>query len=44
MITKDFLHLGVPLSEAPGRATGFVARFILCGGDKSRAHEEVTAR
>ncbi len=39
--TKDFLRLGVPLGEATRRATDFVARFILGGGDKSRLHEEV---
>ncbi|HXT41914.1 MAG TPA: hypothetical protein VN887_18035 [Candidatus Angelobacter sp.] len=29
MNTKDFLRLGVPLGEAPERATDFVSRFIL---------------
>jgi len=43
MNTKDFLRLGVPLGEATRRATDFVARFILGGGDKSRLHEEVAA-
>ncbi len=43
MNTKDFLRLGVPLGEATRRATDFVARFILGGGDKSRLHEEVVA-
>jgi tRNA-splicing ligase RtcB len=43
MNTKDFLRLGVPLGEATRRATDFVAKFILGGGDKSRLHDEVTA-
>src|SRR5580658_2718050 len=43
MNTKDFLRLGVPLGEATRRATDFVAKFVLGGGDKSRLHEEVAA-
>jgi hypothetical protein len=43
MNTKDFLRLGAPLGEATRRATDFVAKFILSGGDKSRLHEEVAA-
>ena len=43
MNAKDFLRLGVPLGEASRRATDFVAKFILGGGDKSRLHEEVAA-
>ena len=43
MNTKDFLRLGVPLGEATRRATDFVARFILGGGDKSSLHQEVSA-
>lgn len=43
MNTKDFLRLGVPLGEPTRRATGFVSKFILSGGDKSRLHEEVAA-
>jgi tRNA-splicing ligase RtcB len=43
MNTKDFLRLGVPLGEATRRATDFVAKFILGGGDKSRLQEEVAA-
>jgi tRNA-splicing ligase RtcB (3'-phosphate/5'-hydroxy nucleic acid ligase) len=43
MNTKDFLRLGVPLGEATRRATDFVARFIIGGGDKSRLPEEVAA-
>ncbi len=41
MNSKDFLRLGVPLGEATRRATDFVSRFILAGGDKSRLEEEV---
>src|SRR3984957_12835719 len=43
MNTKDFLRLGVPLGEATRRATDFVSKFILGGGDKTRLHEEVSA-
>ena len=43
MNTKDFLRLGVPLGEATRRATDFVAKFILRGGDKARLREEVAA-
>src|SRR6185436_20588617 len=43
MNTKDFLRLGVPLGEATRRATDFISKFILGGGDKSRLHEEVAA-
>ncbi|PYK62685.1 MAG: RNA-splicing ligase RtcB [Verrucomicrobia bacterium] len=43
MNAKDFLRLGVPLGEATRRATDFVSKFILGGGDKSRLHEEVAA-
>ena len=42
MNNKDFLLLGVPLGEATRRATDFVSKFILGGGDKSRLHEEVS--
>lgn len=35
--------MGVPLGEATRRATDFVARFILGGGDKSRLRAEVAA-
>jgi len=41
MNTRNFIRLGVPLGEATRRATDFVARFILSGGDKSRLEEEV---
>jgi hypothetical protein len=40
MNTKDFIRLGVPLGDATRRATDFVAKFILGGGDKSRLHKE----
>src|SRR5262245_61963440 len=43
MNAKDFLRLGVPLGEATRRATDFVSKFILGGGDKSRLQEEVEA-
>ncbi len=43
MNTQDFLRLGVPLGEATRRATDFVSKFILGGGDKSWLHEEVAA-
>jgi len=43
MNTKDFIRLGVPLGEATRRATDFVSRFVLSGGDKSRLEEEVKA-
>src|SRR6266480_2621438 len=43
MNAKDFLRLGVPLGEVTRRATDFVSKFILGGGDKSRLHEEVAA-
>ncbi len=43
MNTKDLLRCGVPLGEATRRATDFISRFVLSGGDKSRLHEEVVA-
>src|SRR5438067_1532340 len=43
MNAKDFLRLGVPLGEATRRATDFVSKFILGGGDKLRLLEEVKA-
>ena len=43
MNSKDFIRLGVPLGEAARRATDFVSKFILAGGDKSRLREEVAA-
>lgn len=35
--------MGVPLGEATRRATDFVARFVLGGGEKARLGEEVAA-
>ena len=43
MNTKDFIRLGVPLGEATRRATDFISKFILGGGDKTRLEEEVKA-
>src|SRR5438094_12475 len=43
MNTKDFIRLGVPLGEATRRATDFISKFILAGGDKTRLVEEVKA-
>jgi tRNA-splicing ligase RtcB len=43
MNAKDFIRLGVPLGEATRRATDFVSKFILGGGDKTRLEEEVKA-
>src|SRR5690349_18117134 len=43
MNAKDFIRLGIPLGEATRRATGFVASFILAGGDKTRLEEELKA-
>ncbi|HZQ47237.1 MAG TPA: RtcB family protein, partial [Verrucomicrobiae bacterium] len=43
MNTKDFIRLGVPLGETTRRATDFISKFILGGGDKKRLHEEVSA-
>jgi tRNA-splicing ligase RtcB len=43
MNAKDFIRLGVPLGEATRRATDFISKFILSGGDKTRLEEEVKA-
>jgi tRNA-splicing ligase RtcB len=43
MNTNDFIRLGIPLGEATRRATDFIAKFILAGGDKTRLEEEVKA-
>src|SRR5712672_442383 len=43
MNTKDFLRLGVPLGQATRRATDFISKFILGGGDKTRLEEELKA-
>ena len=41
MNAKELIRLGVPLGAATRRATDFISRFILGGGDKSRLEEEV---
>lgn len=41
MNTKDFIRLGIPLGEATRRATDFISRFILAGGDKTRLEQEL---
>ena len=43
MNTKDFIRMGVPLGEATRRATDFVSKFILGGGDKTKLYAEVSA-
>jgi tRNA-splicing ligase RtcB len=43
MNTKDLISLGVPLGPAQRRATDFISKFILGGGDKSRLREEIAA-
>ena len=43
MNTKELIRLGVPLGEPMRRATDFLSRFVLAGGDKSRLEEEVKA-
>jgi tRNA-splicing ligase RtcB len=43
MNAKDLLRLGVPLGEPMRRATDFISRFVLGGGDKTRLEEEVKA-
>src|SRR6185369_1962856 len=43
MNSKDLIRLGVPLGEPMRRATDFISRFILGGGDKSRLEEEIKA-
>src|SRR5262245_9292157 len=43
MNAKDLIRLGVPLGEATRRATDFISKFILAGGDKTRLQEEVKA-
>ena len=43
MNTKDFIRLGIPLGEPTRRATDFISKFILAGGDKTRLEEEVKA-
>jgi tRNA-splicing ligase RtcB len=41
MNSKDLLRLGVPLGEPMRRATDFISRFVLGGGDKTRIAKEV---
>jgi tRNA-splicing ligase RtcB (3'-phosphate/5'-hydroxy nucleic acid ligase) len=41
--TKDFIRLGIPLGEATRRATDFVAKFVLSGGDTMKLEEELKA-
>ena len=41
MNAKDLIHLGVPLGEATRRATDFISKYILSGGDKTRLPEEI---
>ncbi len=43
MNTKDLIRLGVPLGEPMRRATEFISRFMLGGGDKARLEEEIRA-
>jgi tRNA-splicing ligase RtcB (3'-phosphate/5'-hydroxy nucleic acid ligase) len=43
MNAKDLLRLGVPLGQPTRRATDFLSKFILGGGDKMRLREEIAA-
>src|SRR5437667_11793099 len=43
MSTKDLLNLGVPPGEPMRRATDFISRFVLGGGDHGRIEAEVRA-
>ncbi len=43
MNTKDLASPGAPLGAAQRRATDFISKFILGGGDKTRLREEVAA-
>src|ERR1041384_5738647 len=43
MNAKDFIRLGIPLGEATRRATDFVSKFILSGGDKTKLEQELKA-
>ena len=36
MNTKDLLSLGLPFGAAQRRATDFISKFILGGGDRMR--------
>ena len=42
MNTKDLIRLGVPLG-ATRRATDFISRFILGGGEKAQLESEIRA-
>ena len=41
MKTQDLIRLGVPLGEAQRRATDFISKFILGGGDKTKLRDEI---
>src|SRR5437660_10844023 len=43
MNAKHLLRLGVPLGGPTRRATDFISKFVLSGGDKLRLEEEVRA-
>ncbi|HVY68805.1 MAG TPA: RtcB family protein, partial [Verrucomicrobiae bacterium] len=43
MNSKDLLQIGVPAGESQRRATDFISKYILGGGDKARLEEEVRA-
>src|SRR5947209_16757958 len=43
MNTKELISLGVPLGASQRRATDFISKLILGGGDKTRLREEVAA-
>ena len=43
MNTKDLIRMGVPLGDALGRGSDFIARYCLAGGDRSRIEAEVAA-
>lgn len=43
MNAKDLIRLGVPLGEATRRATDFISKYILSGGNKTRLQAEISA-
>jgi tRNA-splicing ligase RtcB len=43
MNARELLRLGVPLGEPSRRATDFISRHVLAGGDRTRLAEEVAA-
>jgi hypothetical protein len=43
MTTEDLIRLGLPPGEASRRATDFIRKFTLVGGDKTRLEQEVKA-